>query len=150
MSVECNFAQLVCQEDGTTIVPTYDWASFLAPHLKKLLAIKKFHHLRMYTSKPGVVFCKEHSDLPEEEFDIFKHDWSPEKDDLPDVAPPRGLSADRQWYMYEQICPYCPDEDKDTTCLKPRVPKPGRSTPHPEQEGGQPGPPKHRRTCTGV
>ena len=150
MSAECNFAQLVCQEDGTTIVPTYDWASFLAPHLKKLPAIKKFHHFRMSTSKPGVVFCKEHSDLPEEEFDILKHDWSPEKDDLPDIITPRGLSADRQWYLYEQIRPYCPDEDKDTTCPKPRVPKPGRSTPGPEQEGGQPGPPKRRRTCTGV
>ena len=104
----------------------------------------------MSTSKPGVVFCKEHSDLPEKEFDILKHDWSPEKDDLPDIIPPRGLSADRQWYLYEQIRPYCPDEDKDTTCPKPRVPKPGRSTPDPEQEGGDPGPPKRRRTCTGV
>ena len=149
-SAECNFAQLVCQEDGTTIVPTYDWASFLAPHLKKLPAIKKFHHFRMSTSKPGVIFCKKHSDLPEEEFDINKHSWSPDKDDLPSVIPPRGLSADRQWYLYEQIRPYCPDEDKDTTCPKPTVPKPGRSTPGPEQESSQPGPPKRKRTCTGV
>ena len=27
-SAECKFAQLVSREDGTTVVPTYDWTSF--------------------------------------------------------------------------------------------------------------------------
>ena len=34
-SAECNFAQLVTREDGSTVVPTYDWSSFFAPELKK-------------------------------------------------------------------------------------------------------------------
>ena len=63
---------------------------------------------------------------------------------------PCSTQFSQEWYLYEQIRPYCPDEDKDTTCPKPTVPKPGRSTPGPEQESSQPGPPKRKRTCTGV
>ena len=43
-SAKCNFAQLVCNEDGSTIVPTYDWTDFFAPQLKKIARIKKYHH----------------------------------------------------------------------------------------------------------
>ena len=146
-SAECNFAQLVSSEDGTTIVPTYDWTSFFVPHLRKLPGIKKIHHFRMSSSQPGFIFIKEHSDTAEVKFSMLKEPWSPDKDDLPEVIPPRGLSAERQWYLYEQIRPFCPDEDKDTTCLMPTVPKPGRSTPAPEEEVEEtPCPPKRKRT----
>ena len=146
-SAECNFAQLVSSEDGTTIVPTYDWTSFFAPHLRKLPGIKKIHHFRMSSSQPGFIFIKEHSDTAEVKFSMLKEPWSPDKDDLPEVIPPRGLSAERQWYLYEQIRPFCPDEDKDTTCPMPTVPKPGRSTPAPEEEVEEtPCPPKRKRT----
>ena len=47
---------------------------------------------------------------------------------------PLGLSAERQWYLYDQIRPFCPDADKDITFPLPSVPKPGRgTTPAPEQ-----------------
>ena len=146
-SAECNFAQLVSREDGSTIVPTYDWTSFFAPHFKKLPGIKKIHHFRMSSSEPGVVFFKEHSDTTEVKFSMFKESWSPNKADLPEIVPPRGLSAERQWYLYEQIRPFCPDEDKDLTCPLPRVPKPGRKTPAPEEVEEAPCPPKRKRPC---
>ena len=65
-SAECNFAQLVCDEEGRTIVPTYDWTDFFAPHLKKIQNIKKYHHFRFTSSKPGTVFVfvREHADTP--------------------------------------------------------------------------------------
>ena len=133
-SAECNFAQLVSREDGSTIVPTYDWTSFFAPHFKKIVGIKKYHHFRMSSSQPGVVFLKEHSDTPEVKLSLLKQSWTPTKEELPNVVPPKGLSAERQWYLYDQIRPYCPDEDKDATCPMPTEPKPGRSTPAPEIE----------------
>ena len=42
-SAVCNVSQLVHTED-TEVVPTYDWASFLLPHFRKLQNIKKYHH----------------------------------------------------------------------------------------------------------
>ena len=51
--------------------------------------------------------------------------WSPFLKELPSVVPPMGLTAERQWYLYDIICPFCPGGDKDTACPLPDVPKPG-------------------------
>ena len=127
-SAECNFAQLVCTEDGRTIISTYDWTDFFAPRVKKLLGIKKNHNFRCDSSKPGVVYVKEHADTSELEIDLMKSNphWSPFPKELPSVVPPSGLTAERQWwYLYDGICPFCLDGDKDTTCPLPDVPKAG-------------------------
>ena len=153
-SAECNFAQLVCNEDGSTIVPTYDWTDFFAPQLKKISGIKKYHHFRCDSSKPGRVYVKEHADTAEVEIDLRKSSsWLPDQKELPSIVPPKGLSAERQWYLYDSIRPFCPDGDKDTTCPLPDVPKPG-STPGTPVRPSQPPvddirepPPKRKRLC---
>ena len=119
-SAECNVPQLVCDENGGTIVPTYDWTTFFAPHLKKLIGIKKYHHFRFTSSEPGVVYVKEHADTAEVRMDLNKSStpWVPDKDELPSVVSPKGLSAERQWYLYDHIRPFCPDSDKDITCTQ--------------------------------
>lgn len=44
---------------------------------------------------------------------------------LPHKLMPDGLSAERQWYLYEQIRMHIPNEqDKDNTCPKPKMSKP--------------------------
>ena len=53
----------------------------------------KYHHFRISSSSPGVVFMKEHSDSPEVKFTMLKQPWSPSKDDLPDIVPPRVSNA---------------------------------------------------------
>lgn len=55
-SAVCNQAQFVHTED-TEVVPTYDWASFLLPHCRKVPNIKRYHHFRFPSSSPGIV-CK--------------------------------------------------------------------------------------------
>ena len=127
-SAECNFSQLVSDENGSTIVPTYNWTTF-APHLKKVVGIKKYHHFRCDSSQPGVVFVNEHADTDEQMIDLMKSTprWSPDSSELPSVVPPKGLSAERQWYLYESIRPFCRDGDKDITCPLPKVPKPGNA-----------------------
>ena len=94
-SAECNFAQMVCNEDGSTIVPTYDWTTF-APQLKKIAGIKKYHHFRCDSSKPGCVYVKEHADTVEVKIDLMKHSpcWSPDPKELPSVVLPKGVC---QW-----------------------------------------------------
>ena len=148
-SAECNVAQLVSREDGSTIVPTYQWTDFFTPHFKKIPGIKKYHHFRMSSSTPGAVFVKEHADSPEKRFDLLKDSWSPIAHELPSTVTPLGLSAERQWYLYDQIRPFCPDADKDITCPLPSVPKPGRgTTPAPEERPiDASSPPKRPRTC---
>lgn len=149
---ECNFAQLVSCEDGSTIVTTFDWTDFFATRMKKIIGFKKYHHFRMTSSSPGKVFVWEQCDHSEVEIDLLKAPWKPDVDELPSVIPPLGLSVERQWYVYEQIRPFCPEDDKDTVCPLPSVPKPGGSrpgTPHPEDDGlANPPPPKRQTLCS--
>ena len=151
-SAECNFSQLVCDEGGRTIVPTYDWTDFFAPHLKKIIGIKKYHHFRFDSSNPGV---KEHVDTPELEIELMKATpcWSPDPQVLPSIISPKGLPAEIQWYLHDYIRPFCPDGDKDTTCPLPDVPKPGSAPGTPArsqrshvQDDVEP-PSKRRRLC---
>lgn len=121
-SAQCNFAQLVSREDGSTIVQTCDWTDYFAPRMKKITGIKKYHHFRLSSASPGTIFVKERSDSVEVEVDLLKDPWNPDVDELPPVVPPRGLNADRQWYLYEQIRPFCPLEDQDSVCPLPSVP----------------------------
>ena len=76
-----------------------------------------------------MVYIKEHADTEEIEIDLMKTTlhWSPDPKELPSVVSPKGLSAERQWYLHDSICPFCPDGDKDITCPLLDVPKPGGS-----------------------
>ena len=97
---------------------------------------------------------KEQSDSTEIKLNLLKAPWNPDKDTLLSVVPPHGLSLERQWYLYEQIQPFCPEEDQDSVCPLPSAPKPGsqQNTPapepdDPEEEAGARPPPKRQRLC---
>ena len=94
----------------------------------------------MTSSSPGKVFVRGQSDTPQVTHNIPKEPWPPDITELPDIVPPRGLSAERQWYLHEQIRPFCPDDDKDSVCPLPSVPKPGsrQGTPIPDQDMTEP------------
>lgn len=98
-SADCNEAQLVSSEDGSSIVPIYNWTDYFAPHLKKVSGIKKAHHFRFTSSEPGAVYIKEHADTKEVKHDLLKCQWSPDQSVLPVTVQPKGLSAKRQWYL---------------------------------------------------
>ena len=152
-SAECNFAQLVSREDGSTVVPTYDWTDFFATRMRKIVGIKKFLHFRMPSSSPGIVFAKEHSDSTEVKFNLLKEPWTPDTEELPTVIPPQGLTPERQWYLlHYSIRPFCPDADKDTTCPFPSIPRlcasrEGTPVFDPEDVSAPPPPKKRKRTC---
>ena len=155
-SAEFNFAQLVSLEDGTTVVSTYDWTSVFAPELKKIPGIKKLHHFRCVSSESGVVYVKEHADTAERKLTLSKSatTWSPDPHTLPPIVPPKGLSAERQWYLFDTIREFCPDSDKDLTCPLPAVVRPTSSAPGTPARTTQPTtgeddvePPSKRRRC---
>ena len=48
--------------------------------------------------------------------------------DLPPVVPPKGLTSESQWYLYDKIRRYCREECKDLTCPLPEAPRPVSSS----------------------
>ena len=93
----------------------------------------------MSTSSPGSVFVREQNDSSEVELALLKQPWDPDANALPSIVPPHGLSIERQWYLYEKIWLFCPEDDQDSVCPLPSAPKPGgsrRGTPHPDPEVG--------------
>ena len=133
-SASCNKVQIVCNEDAE-VVPTYDWTSFLQPNFQKITGIKKLHHFRYSASSPGTVFVKTQADAEESALDLLLADWQPSPSTLPQRIEPRGLSDERQWYLYERIRPFCSYAHRDTVCPEPSVPNPKRRrTPAPAED----------------
>ena len=79
----------------------HNWATFFAPHLKNIPEIKKFHHFRCVSSEPGVVYMKQDADTEEEKINLNKSSmWLSDSNKLPGEVPPKGLSAERKWYLF--------------------------------------------------
>lgn len=132
-SAVCNVSQLVHTENAD-IVPTRDWATFLLPHFRRITNIKQYHHFRLSSSFPGKVFVRRHADTPETPLSLLRDDRHPVPDHLPPHIEPKGLSDERQWYLFERIRPFCSEEHRDTVTPQPSVPNPKRRrTPAPEE-----------------
>jgi hypothetical protein len=101
------------------------------PHRKN---IKKYHHFRFSSSSPGNVFAREHADTTETQLSLLRDDWHPAPDDLAPLIAPKGLSDERQWYLYKRIRPFCSEEHRETATPHPPMPNPKRRrTPAPEE-----------------
>ena len=114
-------AQLVGRQDGTTIVPMYDWSSYFDEHTIKtaLKGITKMHHFRFTKTHPGKVFVKNKSSDPERCINLLRESWSPTASEMPEEIVPRGLSLERRWYLHDKIREFCPEEMQDLVCPKP-------------------------------
>ena len=158
-SAVCNEVEIVGR-DGTVNVPTYDWCSHFAPHLKKVSGIKQYQHFSFIKGSEGMVKCKVVSDGCEFEFDLLKDDeWEPTTSDMPEVVKPKGLNATRQWYLYDKIRQYCSERSRDVTCPLPSVNRPSTPSTTPigspsrsdaileNQLSPQPPPTKKQRIC---
>ena len=94
-SAEVNVTQLVASQDGTTIVPIYDWATHFHSHFRQtaLKGIKSYQHFRFQRSAPGKVFVKESCSDIEKEITLVK-EWQPTSTELPTILKPAGLTED--------------------------------------------------------
>ena len=124
-SATVNSVQLIGTQEGEVLVPTYEWTGFFIPLFKKLPGIKKFHHFFVDELQPGIIKVKEWSDSPTVSVKLLRDENSlPAVDTLPDIVQPRGLSPERQWYLYHKIREFCPLSAQDATCPLPSVPNP--------------------------
>ena len=72
-----NVTLLWSLHDGSTIVPVYDWVSFLSLYFKKFPNIKKYHHFQFKQAMPGVLMYREFSDGTDEHFSLLKIPFRP-------------------------------------------------------------------------
>ena len=138
-SAACNICQLVGAQDGSTIVPSRDWARFLSPHFRRLDGIKQYHHFRFERDHPGVVFLKKTATAEEEQRCLLRGVWSPSPVDKPPSVLPAGLSLERRRYLYEKIREYCREDVRDLVCPVPD--RPAHERPEPDSSS----PPKRPR-----
>ena len=85
----------------------------------------------------GIVFVREFPSSPETRLNIVKDQAKiPELlSSEPELISPPGLSPERAWYLYENVRQHCEgDNNKDSTCPKPSVPKPRSMKAHPSQD----------------
>ncbi len=118
------------------------------------------HTLGTFCYCAGTVHIKERVDsLGEVSHNLLKEGAQFEESELPDVVTPAGLSAQRQWYLYDKIREFCPESNRDVTCPLPSVPKPTSRHGTPEippsrhsrsrsRSRSRSPPPKRPRRCT--
>ena len=76
-----------------------------------------------------MVVAKINSDSKDEKkVNLLKSSWKPTPSQLPPRVVPKGLSPQRQWYLYDKIREFCPEEDREITCPMPTVPREGEAT----------------------
>ena len=102
-----------------------------AMFFKRIDGIKKIHH---FTLEKHSLLQEDHKSIDSSirKVSFLREDVTlPPSDTLPEVVLPKGLSAERQWYLYEEISP---DNSKDKTCPLPSVAKPSSSARHTPEE----------------
>ena len=122
-STDVNHPQLIADYDGNNFVKFYDWSSVFEDTATAIKGISKMHHFRFNRNHPGYVFVKNTSDERESPLNLLKNvPWTPSRDELPPIIHPPGLPLERQWYLYNKIRDFCPDEAKDLACPLPTQP----------------------------
>ena len=130
-----NQAQLTVTPLGSTEVHWIDWSHFFQSFFQPIPNITTYHHFKVSKAEPRIVAVKEFAISPEKKIEIFKKDTnevSLQGQQLDKIIP-SGLDAKRQWYLYDEIRPFCSTNlAKDMTCPKPSVPRPG-TAPQPKK-----------------
>ena len=110
-------------------VPTYDWQAFLIPFSKAVKGIKQYHHFSFSHQAQGVVMATTHAEAPTQILPVLVGDAGAVPHAPPSPVQSPGLSAYRQWYLFNSIRDFCTDDTKDIMCPKPTVPQPGPAPP---------------------
>ena len=107
-------AQLLANDSGDVLVPSYDWQEKLG-HFWPVPHLKKYHHLMFSNAHPRVVQCyTDSSDKVGESFTVCSDRSVSDK--LPTQLYADGLSKTRKDYLFQKIRNFCPDHAKDILC----------------------------------
>ena len=103
----------------------YDWSAFLPKLFERVESILQFHQFKFFPDGTLLTrrFISDEYGAP-----VYLRRKLPREIDptlMPSVVPHEGLSAQRQWYLYDNIREFCKETCRDEMCPKPSVPKPG-------------------------
>ena len=121
-----NTAQTIYDSNRVQKVHFYKWTEFLNKTFTKVPQILQQHHFNISNENNGIVNIQTKVDGEKIEVSILKKNISPSIE-FPSLLLAKELSAERQWYLYEQIREHVTDPDKkDKYCPKPLIPKPNQ------------------------
>ena len=102
--IRTNLAQIIGHPDGTTVVPVFDWTKFFNGVFQIVPGLLKYHHFRVDSTEPGIVFAREFADSDEIRINILKSSFPVGH---PDIIPPKGLLPERKQYLFKEIRQFC-------------------------------------------
>ena len=100
----------------------FDWSRMFEQHTTAIKGISRYHHFRVASSDPGIVHVSTGNNDPVNKINILRESWVPSRSTMPPLIVPPGLPLERQWYLYNKIREFCPDEVKDIVCPLPSHP----------------------------
>ena len=117
----CNISELVGTHDGKVMVECYDWAASLSEYFKKINNITDYHHFHFSAEEPGIVKCSVGIDGKPISINVLKKDHPPFHHRLPEVISPKGFTAEREAYLYNEIREFCKEGSEDLVAPAPTV-----------------------------
>lgn len=123
----------ICHTRDKSKIVYRDWTGWLSAYFKVIPNITRYHHFRLDSKENGIIIVKKNIDSKDEKIDLTKGknfvDLK-EKTLYPEtILHSTGLSAERQWYLYDHIREHIPSEnDKNKTCPQPICEKPKAET----------------------
>jgi hypothetical protein len=119
-----NQAKTIFDKNNNRIVHFYNWTEYLSRHFKPIPNILKYHHFIFHKDNVGKVEIKKTVDGDKQIVNIMKSQNNGITG-FPQEIFPAKLSAERQWYLYEQVRQHVGDpKKKDEYCALPNIPKP--------------------------
>ena len=98
-----------------------DCATYCKQNFRPGPSITAYHHFRIASESPGIVFERKNADEDDFPINILKRNANV-VGTFPDRIVPVGMDAMRQWYLYEEVAPFC--DNSSSACPEPAVPKP--------------------------
>ncbi len=123
----CNTCHPYRNDDSNASIKYRAWSKWLEKYFRKLPGISRYQHFSMSSDRHGEVTVKRCADSAEETYQLLKRNVksSFSQMDLPKEITPKGLSSERQWYLYDSIRTHIPNPiDKDKTAPLPEVERP--------------------------
>lgn len=111
-----NVPQLVEDDDGNVIVPTYAWKAFFSPVYKKVVGLKKNHHFSIDRASSGTVLIKEYVESECMRQPILR---GAIPQGTPAQVMPAGLDRNRRVYLFKEIREFCTCDTRDIVCPEP-------------------------------
>jgi len=119
-----NICQAYGDDPGHETIRFRKWSSWLGKRFNSLPGITQYQHFHTAASAPGRITVRQSAHDEEKTFSLLKDQgfqFSGESA-KPPCFKSRGLSAKRQWYLYDNIRPHILNKvDQDATAPKPRV-----------------------------